>query len=314
VGGLLGGLVSPSPAASPDAVEEREPLRRVGVLDGVHLSGQMLDALTEVAAQPVGLVAAGSGEAREVDCLVAAWQHELDEAVLIGFPSLRVILLRATSRARVDERALRARGIELVTLGRYGDESTAEFVVAEMLAHFRRSPGRHLPRELSGRTLGIIGMGVVGQRVARAALGLEMDVVYSARTADDAPRVPGTRPSTQDEVQSRADVLSVHTPPYVQVLSGAALERTPAELLVITTLGLPLPEEDLVQWVAAAGRSAVTDLCAAQDAAARLVECGVGVRPLFAARSDESIARAESQLLARLRAFLERRGDDASAA
>jgi hypothetical protein len=277
-------------------------LRRIAVMPGVPVTAAMRAALAGLSQAPVE--AADVGDKATVECLVAGWQHHVDEALVEAFPSLRLVLLRATSRDRVDEAALRARGISLASLGRYGDEATAEFVVGEILRHFRAQSQGTLPREASGRALGIVGMGAVGQLVGRAGVGLGMNVLYSARTVDETPRLAGAQQLTSEGVLARADVVTVHTPPYVRALSRGALERSRCELLVLTTLGLPLPEEDVMSWAAGSGRRVVVDLCAAQGSAGKLREAGVVVREAHAARSQESVRRAEAQLLNQLWDFL----------
>jgi phosphoglycerate dehydrogenase-like enzyme len=295
-------------ATTRGAVDGRTQFERIGILDGLAISDGMRVELASASRAPVITVAPGSREAPEVDCLLAGWQHHLDLSLLASFPALRLVLLRATSRDRVDEDALRERGIQLSALGRYGDESTAEFAVSEMLSHFRGDAERKPPRELAGRTLGVVGMGAVGRLVARTGLGLGMLVVYSAGSPDRAPRVAGTRPLSTDELLARADVVTIHTPPYTVVLTPEQLARSNAELLIVTTLGLPVSEHALAAWVEN-GRHAVLDMVAAQDAAGRLAEKGIDVRRLYAARSAESTVRAERQLLDHLRQALEREPD-----
>jgi phosphoglycerate dehydrogenase-like enzyme len=66
--------------------------------------------------------------------------------------------------------------------------------------------------ELAGRTLGIIGMGRLGTRVAAIARAFEMDVIaWSQNLTAEAAEAAGARRVTFDELLGRSDVLTIHT-------------------------------------------------------------------------------------------------------
>jgi len=120
----------------------------------------------------------------------------------------------ASSYMNVDELALR--GIRVHTIKGYGDTAVAEHAIALMLASCRdiarmdreiRS-GSWSTREglqVSGKTLGIIGLGGIGREVRRIGRGLGMQVIAWNRT-----RQPGEVLVPLDELLMNSDVISLH--------------------------------------------------------------------------------------------------------
>jgi glycerate dehydrogenase len=181
----------------------------------------------------------------------------LTREVIASAPSLQLILLSATGTNNVDLEAARERGIGVCNLRDYCTASVTQHVLAGMLfltqklreydALVRAGAWQrgeqfclldHPTRELRGRTLGIVGHGVLGQAVARAAeAALGMEVLIARRPGGDAPpdRVE------LDELLPRVDVLSLHCPltPGTQGLIDArrlALMK-PDALLINTARG-----------------------------------------------------------------------------
>lgn len=178
----------------------------------------------------------------------------LSREVIEGSPSLRLVLLSATGTNNVDLEAARERGVGVCNLRDYCTASVAQHVLGVMLllTHKLREydtlvragawqRGEHFClldhpiRELTGRKLGIVGYGVLGQAVARAAsLALGMEVLVAQRPGG-AP-APGRVPL--DDLLPQVDVLSLHCPltPQTQGLIGAsALRRMKPDALLINT-------------------------------------------------------------------------------
>lgn len=72
-------------------------------------------------------------------------------------------------------------------------------------------PTYFLGRELRGKTLGIIGMGNIGQNLTKMALAFEMKVVYNSRNRKNQVEELGAIYKSRDEVIEEADFLSIHT-------------------------------------------------------------------------------------------------------
>jgi len=114
----------------------------------------------------------------------------LDAALLDQLPRLRGIVLYATGYGHLDVDLLRSRGVGLSVLPGYATVAVAEHALAMLLSHGTRlhlandrSRGLAPPDvslrgvELAGRTLGIIGVGRIGGRLAQIAAGIGMEVL-----------------------------------------------------------------------------------------------------------------------------------------
>jgi phosphoglycerate dehydrogenase-like enzyme len=137
-------------------------------------------------------------------------------------PRLRLLVTTGMRNASIDLRAAADRGV--VVSGTAGLPSpTAELTWALILALVR-----HVPREdratregrwqetlgttLKGRTLGVLGLGQLGSRVARVGKAFEMDVIAWSQnlTAERATAVGATLAGSRDELLARADVVTIH--------------------------------------------------------------------------------------------------------
>ena len=114
----------------------------------------------------------------------------LDDALLARLPRLKAVALHATGHDMLDPAVLARHGVALAVLPCYSTESVAEHAVAMLLTVARRVHLAHdrsrglVPAstslrgfELAGRTLGLVGTGRIGARVAEVATALGMRVV-----------------------------------------------------------------------------------------------------------------------------------------
>jgi hypothetical protein len=95
-------------------------------------------------------------------------------------------------------------------------------------------------------TLGLIGYGNVAQRVARVAWALDMRVIFHTQQRRE-ERYGQWQP--MEVVLATSDAVSLHTPAYESVVTGAQLRQIRRNaLVVVTTLGLPFPAQELMAW------------------------------------------------------------------
>jgi phosphoglycerate dehydrogenase-like enzyme len=137
-------------------------------------------------------------------------------------PRLRLLVTTGMRNASIDLRAAAERGV--VVSGTAGLPSpTAELTWALLLALVR-----HVPREdratregrwqetlgttLKGRTLGVLGLGQLGSRVARVGNAFEMGVIAWSQnlTAERAAAVGAALAESRDELLARADIVTIH--------------------------------------------------------------------------------------------------------
>ncbi|MFG2374139.1 2-hydroxyacid dehydrogenase [Streptomyces sp. NPDC048504] len=151
---------------------------------------------------------------------------------LAAAPELELVQCASHGFDYVDLDAARTQGVVVCTIGSSGAEAqnVAEQTFALMLALAKQLVPAHtalvegdwaLPRlqrsltELSGKTLGIVGLGAIGQQVARRAAAFDMTVVYAGRRPvpeETAARLGGARHVPLDELLCLSDYVSLHAP------------------------------------------------------------------------------------------------------
>jgi glyoxylate reductase len=150
----------------------------------------------------------------------------IDDAVLDRLPALRLVANYGVGYDQVDVAACRARGIEVTNTPGVVDAATADLAFALLLATRRRlvegddhiRGGRwntnwakppFLGRQVTGSTLGIVGLGRIGRAMARRAQGFDMRVLYHQRTPLDEP---GLEYRALEDLMRESDVVSIHAP------------------------------------------------------------------------------------------------------
>ncbi len=208
----------------------------------------------------------------DIDALVARLQPfdvvcimrertPMTRAVIERLPALRLIASTARQNASIDLAAAAERGIEVAHTG-YSSTPTIELTWALILASARhliaenaslREGGwqRHVGEDLSGRTLGVLGLGNVGGEVARIGRAFGMQVIaWSHHLTTERASEVGAVLVTKDELFRQADIVTVHV-----VLSrrtrGLVGKRElalmkPTALLVNTSRGPIVVETDLL--------------------------------------------------------------------
>ena len=180
----------------------------------------------------------------------------LDEAAIARIPAgLRVLATFSVGTDHIDLDAAKARGLAVVNTPDVLSFATAELALTLMLAAARRAgegerivrarawpgwtPTYLLGTSLEGKTLGILGMGRIGQALARMAQGLSMRVVYHNRRRL-APEQETGAAFIADEAEflATADVLSIHLPggaATLHWLNAARIARLKPGAIVINT-------------------------------------------------------------------------------
>lgn len=151
--------------------------------------------------------------------------------------SVKVISRYGVGVDRVDLAAAKKRGIVVTNTPGANSTAVCELAFALMLCACRDIPRLHQavtdgqwPRtqgvELAGRTLGIVGMGAIGKRLALRAKAFEMDVVAYDPWFDEAFAAEnGIRRMELDDLLSSSDVVSLHVPLNDQTLHMINRER-----------------------------------------------------------------------------------------
>lgn len=175
--------------------------------------------------------------------IAASGESKVGAELMDRLPALEIISVMGVGYDGIDVAAARARGIVVTHTPDVLNDDVADLALGLMLAASRRlvAADRHvreglwpaqgpmpLARKLSGSRLGILGMGRIGQAIARRALAFDMTVAYHTRTAR--PELPYPHVASAVELARQSDVLCVITP-------GGAATRHLVNAEVMDALG-----------------------------------------------------------------------------
>lgn len=245
---------------------------KIVVLDGRTLNDDTrawsgLDAFGEVVYHPVSTPDEVFERAEGADVLIVN-KCPIREALISRLPNLKFIAVTATGFDCVDVAAAKAKGVAVSNVRGYSTDSVAQLTFALMLeltlhvgAHsdavyageWASQPDFSIRKtplvELAGKTMGIVGLGQIGRKVAGVAEAFGMSAIAhrpSGRTPDPSDPIPAV---SLDELFERADAISLHCPltPETQGLVNADRLRKakPTAYLLNTGRGPLIVEQDL---------------------------------------------------------------------
>ncbi|MEJ2638058.1 MAG: D-glycerate dehydrogenase [Desulfosarcinaceae bacterium] len=233
----------------PDSVRERLEARHEVIVNPRDAPMERAELLALVA-DKAGLL-----------CMIT---DRVDEELLSRAPHLKMVANCGVGYDNIDVAACSRRGIPVSNTPGVLTEATAELTWALLLTISRNvvsgdaytragkfrfwAPLHFLGSEVSGKTLGIVGMGRIGRAVARRAAGFNMPVVYHNRSplsAEAAADVGGEAVSFETLLE-RADYVSLHvplTPETRHLIDAAALGRMKPTAFLINTARGPVVDE-----------------------------------------------------------------------
>jgi len=185
--------------------------------------------------------------------------------VMDTMPNLKLIATRTTGYDHIDLKAATERGITVVNVPAYGEETVAEYAFALLLTLSRKvreaasavsvaqvDTAALCGFDLGGKTFGVVGCGRIGQHAARIAKGFGMDVIaYDPYPNQEKAQEIGFTFVDLPELMQRSDVISLHAPATKEnhhLINAEALAHTkPTAVLVNTARGELLDTTALVQ-------------------------------------------------------------------
>ncbi|MBO0713848.1 MAG: D-glycerate dehydrogenase [Acidimicrobiales bacterium] len=216
--------------------------------------------------------------AASADGLITLLTDQVDAALLDACPRLRVVANVAVGYDNLDVAELTRRGIPAGNTPGVLTESTAELTWALILGASRRvvegvnavlsgewltwEPAFLLGQELSGAVLGIVGMGRIGQAVARRARGFDMQVVAWSRQPKPLADLE-VRWVELDELLTTSDVVSLHcalTPETHHLIGAPQLARMKPTAVLVNTARGPVVDQPALAEALRANRIAAAGL------------------------------------------------------
>jgi len=214
---------------------------------------------THIVAKPEMIAALGRN-----DYLFCLLHDTVDAEVIDASPRLKLIASMAVTPTGVDVAAATARRIPVTTVPPIVTEATADLHWALLLAVARRVvegdralrsgifPGgqsmRFVGGEVNGKTLGIVGLGAIGEAVVRRARGFNMRLLYTKRHRLDAAREAalGVEYRSLDDLLRESDFVSINaalSPETVHLLGEREFHLMRSSTYLVNTARGPIVDE-----------------------------------------------------------------------
>ena len=184
-------------------------------------------------------------------------------------PNLKLIVSFGTGYNQIDMAAASARGIRVCNVPGYGSGAVAQMTIALMMEvvrqtsvfnHYVKTHGWLEPVdpdicairqfELTGKTIGIVGLGDIGYAVAKVCMAMDMNVLAYNRNPRRELECDRLRFTDLDTLLAQSDIVSLHCPLTDQtrgMMNGEKLAKMkPGAILLNTSRGAVLNEPDVV--------------------------------------------------------------------
>lgn len=207
--------------------------------------------------------------AKDVDAILPCHTEKFSaETIALLPPRVKAITNFSVGTDHVDLEAAKRKGVIVTNTPDVLSDATAEIAMLLMLGAARRasegermvrdqqwkdwSPAFMVGKQITGKRIGILGMGRVGQVVARRARGFDMKVHYHNRKPLDAGDSNGAvYHATVEDMLPEIDVLSIHCPATDETLGLINEERialmNPDAIIVNTSRGAVVDDDALVE-------------------------------------------------------------------
>ena len=207
-------------------------------------------------------------EARQSEGLLTVLTDRIDEELLAAAPRLKVVANMAVGYDNIDLEAAHRHGVTITNTPGVLDETTAYLAFALLLATARRlteaerllrqgqwkgwSPLWLAGKDVYGAVLGIVGLGRLGQAVARRARGFGMKVLYAGRRRNPPAETElGVEYRTLPDLLRESDFVSLHVPLTEEtrglIGKGELALMKPDAILINTARGAVVDEAALIE-------------------------------------------------------------------
>ena len=295
-----------------------------------QLLTEEFDAVLNLEDKPFSPAALGAA-LQEADALLPTVSDRIDAGVFeAAEPRARLLANYGVGYSHIDTQAAQSRGIAVTNTPGVLSECTADLAMTLLLMTARRAgegerelragawsgwrPTHMLGSKVSGKTLGIVGFGRIGQEVAkRAHFGFGMKILaYNPRSLDAAAlaQCQGERAASLDELLAQADFVSLHCPggeANRHLINRERLEKMRPDAFLINTARGEIVDEAALAQALSEGviRAAGLDVFAREpEVEAALLACENAVLlPHLGSASLETREAMGMRVLKNVRAF-----------
>lgn len=201
---------------------------------------------------------------KDKEGLLSLLVDTIDKEVIDSAPSLRIIANCAVGYNNIDTHYAKEKKILVTNTPGVLTETTADLTWALILAVARRIPQADkftkekkyrgwelelfLGKEITGKRLGIIGMGRIGKAVASRAQAFRMEIVYfdPHRLSPEDEKKFSASPLPLDELLSSSDIITIHaalTPQTLHLISKEKIELIGKDAILVNAARGPIVDE-----------------------------------------------------------------------
>lgn len=259
--------------------------------------------------------------------LIIRSKFKIDETLLEKTKNLELIVTCTSGFDHIDLKATKNKNICVMYTPDANAISAAEHTWALLMAAQRQLVEAHkhiksggwqreffVTNELAGKTLGIVGLGRIGQKVAHIAKAFQMKlVIFDPYQNDEVFKSLSLQRSSYEEVLKQSDFLSFHVPSTFEtknMLSRSQLEYVNPDLILInTSRGDVINEDDLAEALLNKKiKFAALDVFTKEplNRESKLMKCSnILLTPHLGAMTEEAFSRASLEATTRLVDFFE---------
>lgn len=266
----------------------------------------------------------------DADAIIVRNRTQVNAALLAAGPRLRVVGRLGVGLDNIDMNACKARGVEVIPAYGANALAVAEYVIGSAMLLLRggyqstaavaagKWPRAALSngREMSGKTLGVVGFGSIGQLTASLARGMGMNVIASdPMIASDAPlwRESAVASRTLDALLAESDVVTLHVPLLPEtknLIDAQRLTKMKPDAILINTARGGIVDETAVAAALRANKlgGAALDVFEMEplQAGSVLVDCpNLLLTPHIAGVTAEANERVGTMIAERVATFLD---------
>jgi|SRR3989344_2172042 len=173
-----------------------------------------------------GVVSSQADSAKEAEIISIFVGSQVNKDVLEKFPNLKMIATRSTGFDHIDLQATKEKNVVVCNVPTYGENTVAEHTFG-LILNLSRKIYQSIERvrkvgflpdglcgfDLKGKTIGVVGMGHIGQHVARIAAGFEMNVLaFDVNQDKKLAKQLGFKYATMEDLLANSDIITLHVP------------------------------------------------------------------------------------------------------
>lgn len=203
----------------------------------------------------------------DADCVFVSWSTQLTAKVLSAAKDLKYVgmccSLYDKKSTNVDIDYADKNGITVKGIRDYGDEGLAEYIIAELIRLIKgigKQQWKEDAVELTGRKVGIIGMGTTGKMLADRLQAFGAKVYYYNRSRKSQAEKDGISYLPLNKLLESTEIISLHLPKNTNILEEREFKQFGnGKILINTSLGLTFDKSAFDNWISDQTNYAIFD-------------------------------------------------------